>query len=83
MADYRTQIEGYHRMSMVAQVRPAPKPLKRTKSPRWILPSRYASSRAKGMLADEVLPYLDKLQSTRSLSILSEETAESIIRRFA
>lgn len=48
--------DGYHRRSAVAQVNPAPKPLSRITSPRFTRPSRTDSFRARGMLADEVLP---------------------------
>jgi hypothetical protein len=45
-------------MRLLAQVRPPPNAVRMIKSPFWIDPSRTASSRAMGMVAEEIFPYL-------------------------
>lgn len=46
----------YQRRIALPQVRPAPKPLTRSKSPRWISAARFASSRTSGIEPADVLP---------------------------
>jgi hypothetical protein len=47
----------YHRMRALPQVNPPPKAVKRTRSPGLTVPSRTASSRAMGTVAEEIFPY--------------------------
>ena len=55
-------------MMHAPEVNPAPKALKASKSPFFSLSLRFSSSSSKGMLADEVLPYLSTFMGILSLS---------------
>ena len=52
---------SYQRISMAPQVRPPPKAVMRTRSPRSIFPARLSSSRQIPMEAAEVFPYFSML----------------------
>ncbi len=70
-------------MAIAAHVSPAPKPTSIMLSPRWILPSRWASSRAMATAAAEVFPYLCRFTKIFSLGIVSLSAMASIILMFA
>jgi hypothetical protein len=47
----------HHLMRALPHVNPPPKAVRRTRSPGWMVPSRTASSRAMGTVAEEIFPY--------------------------
>lgn len=48
----------YHLIRELPHVNPPPKAVSKTRSPGWMVPSLTASSRAMGIVAEEMFPYL-------------------------
>src|SRR4030067_1963109 len=72
-----------YRNRAAPQVKPAPQELTRMRSPFRIRPLRTASSKATGMEAAEVLPYLWTVMITFSVGIPNRPATTSIIRILA
>jgi len=54
---FSPNVNCYHRMRLLPHVSPPPKAVSRTRESFLIVPSRTASSRAMGTVAEEMLPY--------------------------